>query len=143
MLTLPKPYTCDHCRNRKIECAYFKGAVCGRCQACHRSKGICTLNAKSLTTGKLMKGPAAEKKAVAFLAFTRRLVAEGKAVPGLEIDTCLTRRAASPRKSTNRIRYQLYQVSQASELQVHTDRQKKKAETIPTLHYQFHIPRSL
>ena len=75
MLTLPKPYTCDHCRNRKIECAYFKGVVCGRCQACHRSKGICTLNAKSLTTGKPMKGPAAEKKAVVFLAFTRRLVA--------------------------------------------------------------------
>ena len=32
-----------------------------------------------------MKGPAAEKKAVAFLAFTRRLVAEGKAVPGLAL----------------------------------------------------------
>ena len=59
--------------------------MCGRCQACHRSKGICTLNAKSLTTGKPMKGPAAEKKVVAFLAFTRRLAAEGKAVPGLAL----------------------------------------------------------
>ena len=64
---------------------YSKGVVCGRCQACHRSKGICTLNAKSLTTGKPMKGPAAEKKAVAFLAFTRRLIAEGKAVPGMAL----------------------------------------------------------
>ena len=80
-----QPFACDYCRNRNLECRYFRGAVGGRCNGCHKGHGICTLNTKSLTTGKPMKGPAAERKAVAFHQFIESLRANGKPIPTLAL----------------------------------------------------------
>ena len=68
-----------------MDCHYYRGVVCGRCEGCHKGHGICTLNTKVMTTGKPMKGPAAEKKAVAFRGFMEALRAQGKPTPTLAI----------------------------------------------------------
>ena len=80
-----QPFSCDFCRNRGMDCHYYRGVVCGRCEGCHKGHGICTLNTKVMTTGKPMKGPAAEKKAVAFRGFMEALRAQGKPTPTLAI----------------------------------------------------------